>query len=128
MATRTSIITSLSGQDRVSDSRVVLNESITNRHSLDRVDITFADTPFTALVTDHAVIVNGAGGAVTVNLPAAADAENLVITIVATSIAGGNVTIDGSGAETIDGSATKVLSSAYTPARLFSNGTEWISV
>lgn len=75
----------------------------------------------------HEVILGDAsGGAFTVTLPAAADAENLSYTVRNIG-ASGDVTVDGDGAETIDGAASATVSPGDALV-VVSDGTEWWSV
>jgi len=122
------IITTIAATDRASESRVVINQNFADRHSLDITTVAFADTPYTVLSTDQLIVVNGAGGAITIQLPTAASFVNRSLYILAKSVAGGNVTIDGDSAETIDGASTKVLSAAYSSCRIVSDGSEWYSL
>ena len=75
---------------------------------------------------DRAVLVDddAAGGAVTVNLPAAVDSlgRELIVKKLGTT---GSVTIDPNEAETIDGASTNVLSAQNDVVELKSDGTEW---
>lgn len=90
------------------------------RHSFKSVS-----TAYTATVADEIVLADATVGAFTVTLPTAASAKGRILHIKATSIAGGNVTIDGNGAETIDGAATLVISTANRCVSLASDGTAW---
>ena len=87
--------------------------------------LTTATTTYTALVSDQLILADASGGGFTLTLPSAADAVQDQYTIKATSVAGGNVVVDGSGAETIDGAATKTLGSLYALLVLASDGTNW---
>ncbi len=122
------IITTIAGTDRKSESRAHLNDNFRDRHSLDITTVVFAASPYTVLDTDQLLVVNGAGGAITIALPAAAGFVNRSLYVLAKSVSGGNVTINPDGAETIDGASTKVLSAAYSSCRIVSAGTEWYSL
>lgn len=121
------IITTIAATDRASESREDINQNFADRHSLDVTAVAFADTPYTVLDTDQLIVVNGAGGAITVQLPTAASFVNRSLYVVAKSVAGGNVTIDGDASETINGATTKVLSAAYSGCRITSDGSEWFA-
>lgn len=89
---------------------------------------TNADSPYTVLVDDNGRVldVDASGGAVTINLPAAATAKNgFAVTVKKTDSSTNAVTIDGDGTETIDGTTTKVILSQYSALRVVCDGTEW---
>lgn len=82
-------------------------------------------TPYT--VGDEDVVLvddDTVGGAVTVNLPPAANNDGRC-RIVKKLGTGGNVTIDGNASEEIDGATTNVLSSQFDAIRILSDGTGW---
>lgn len=85
--------------------------------------ITNADTPYSVVATDHVILCNSSGGAVTINLPASTDGR--VILAKNTVAGGGGCTLDGSGAETIDGAATYALDVDYEAVILVGDGTGW---
>ena len=68
-------------------------------------------------------LVSTSGGAVTANLPPAAQVLGRIGFKL--TAAGNNLTIDGNGAETIDGATTLVLSTAGNTVVLESDGVEW---
>jgi hypothetical protein len=74
---------------------------------------------------DRIVLVDASGGAVTVTLPAAANADAAFYGVKAIDVTGGNVTVDGDGAETIDGAANVVLNVQYQSVFVISDGTQW---
>ena len=87
-------------------------------------------TSITVETTDHILGVKPttAGGEVTVNLPAAADAgEGYVLLI--KDVEGGagtnNIVVDASGSQTIDGSATFTIETNYAAANFFTDGSNW---
>jgi hypothetical protein len=72
------------------------------------------------------ILADATGGAITVTLPAVADAgEGAAYLVKKTDASGNAVTIDGSGAETIDGGATVALAAQNDFAEVFCDGTEW---
>ncbi len=75
--------------------------------------------------TDYTLLVDASGGAVTVTLPAANVSTGREINVKAIDVSGGNVTIDGAGAETIDGAATLVITVQYNSAALQCDGAAW---
>lgn len=97
-----------------------LNASITSK--------TFADTGYTLTASDYAVLVSAAGGATTINLPAAASASGYIYVVKKTDSSANAVTVDGSGSETIDGSTTYVLANQYSAVTIQSNGTAWFVI
>lgn len=121
------LITELQPTDRASESRVTLNENFAARHSFGFTPIDHTDSPYAVAADDQVIVANGAGGAITINLPAVASSESRSVVIVAKSVAGGNVTIDGASSETINGATTKVLSAAYASCRLSCDGSEWFA-
>jgi hypothetical protein len=80
---------------------------------------------YTATASDYTIICNNTGGAITINLPAAAGCSGRVYVIKKISGLFLNVTIDGNGSETIDGSTTRVLTSQNESVMIQSNGTSW---
>ena len=86
---------------------------------------TNADTPYTALDTDHTIICDAVAGVITVVLPTAASSTNRIYIIKKVDASVNAITIDGDGAETIDGAATQTLSNQYDSITVQSDGTEW---
>jgi len=89
---------------------------------------TFSDTPYAVLVDDdgRVIDVDASGGAVTIDLPAAATAKNgFSITIKKTDSSTNVVTIDASTTETIDGALTATLPFQYRTLKFVCDGTEW---
>lgn len=70
-------------------------------------------------------LVNAAGGAVSINLPAAATATGLIFSVKKIDASVNAVTLDPNGAETIDGAATLVLLTQWQSAQIQSNGSAW---
>lgn len=93
--------------------------------ALDRADIEFADSPYTVATGVDVVLADATGGAITVNLPPAANATNRVLRVKKIDASGNAVTVDGDGAETIDGAATQALAAQYDALTIFSDGTSW---
>lgn len=128
MATRITPLDSLVGSSRLSTDRTTLNGWLLQRTSMNGVSIDDTDSPFTPLPGDHFIIASGAAAAVNIALPPAADWEGHVLCVIATSVAGGNVTVTPDGAETINGAGVvTTLSSAYAKIKLYSNGTGWLT-
>lgn len=82
-------------------------------------------TTYTATIFDEVILADATVGAFTITLPTAASAKGKVLTIKATSVAGGNVTIDGNGSELIDGAATVVISTLNRSYVIACDGTGW---
>lgn len=77
---------------------------------------------------DYNLLVIGATGAVTVNLPSVAVLQPGRQYTVYKDAAAQTITIDGAGAETIDGAATTTLASgAIHSKRFISDGTQWFT-
>jgi hypothetical protein len=92
------------------------------------VSKTFANSPYTVAATDEVILVNASGGAVTVNLPAAASFSGRVLAIKKTDSSANVVTIDGNASETIEGALTRKLTFQYDRIQIASDGTNWFSL
>lgn len=95
---------------------------------LDNTSETLRTVAATTTMTqnDYVLLVIGATGAVTVNLPAVATVQPGRRYTVYKDAAAQTITIDPSGAETIDGGASTTLISGQVHAKSFvSNGTAW---
>lgn len=90
--------------------------------------ITTKTATYTATASDHTILCNNTGGAITINLPAAAGCSGRVYVIKKISGVLLNVTIDPNGAETIDGASTRVLTLQYETVMIQSNGTSWFII
>lgn len=77
---------------------------------------------------DSTVLVNAAGGAVLLSLPAAASASGRIHTVKKVDASGNAVTIDPAGAETIDGAATKAITVQWASLTFQSNGVAWFVI
>lgn len=80
---------------------------------------------YTLDYTYDIVLCNCAGGAITLNLPAAADSNGWEYTITKIDSTANSVTIDGNSSETIDGETTKVINFQYTSLTITCNGSGW---
>ena len=83
------------------------------------------DSPYTAGANDFHLRCSATGGAMTINLPAAANHTGRVYVIKKTDSSANTVTIDGNASETIDGAATLVLSLQWDTAILWCDGLNW---
>jgi hypothetical protein len=93
--------------------------------SLPIVTKAFADTGYTATITDYTILCNAVGGAITINLPTAVGITGRIYKFKKTDSSANVVTIDGNAAETIDGSATLVISTQYTSFEIQSDNANW---
>jgi hypothetical protein len=84
---------------------------------------------YTAKTTDHIILANTSGGAVTITLPAVADAAGLILIFIRTGAGANALTIDGDGAETINGAANNAdMDAQYDMLTLYCDGTEWFII
>jgi len=95
----------------------IINETIT---SIDNTD-----SPYTVLATDRTILADSSGGAITINLPAAASNTGRKIKIKKTNQSGALVTIDASGSETIDGELTANIWFANDKYEIVCDGSNW---
>ncbi len=84
----------------------------------------FGDSPYTASLNEM-VLCDCAGGAITVNLPAASGNGGRRIAIKKTDSTANAVTVDGNSAETIDGAVTQSIGEQYDSLTLICDGTNW---
>lgn len=75
--------------------------------------------------TYSTVLVDATGGAVTINLPAAASNSGVKFTVKKIDSSGNAVTIDGNASETIDGATTKTRSSQWDFYTIHCDGSAW---
>lgn len=75
--------------------------------------------------SDYLLLVNATAGAVTVNLPAAANSNGVYLIVKKTDASVNAVTVDANGAETIDGAATQVITAQYDAVTVFCDGSGW---
>lgn len=75
--------------------------------------------------TDSTILCDATSGAITFNLPSAAQGIRSIYHIKKIDASANTVTIDPNGAETIDGAATKVLSAQWQSVTIQSNGAAW---
>lgn len=87
----------------------------------------FADSPYSAALTDYYISINSSGGAVTVRLPNAPTTYRMFVVKDRTGNCGANnVTITTvGGVVLIDGSASYLLNTNYESATLVFNGTSY---
>lgn len=84
---------------------------------------------YTATVDDSVIVASSAGGAFTITLPAVANAEGMILTVIKDDAAANAVTLDGNGAETINGAATvATIDAQYDTITLYCDGTEWFII
>jgi hypothetical protein len=76
----------------------------------------------------EAYLVNASGGARTITLPFAKDANGQLVTVKKTDASANAVTVAAQSGETIDGSASTSLASQWARVTVISNGTAWFIV
>ncbi len=82
----------------------------------------------TPAADDYTLLVDASGGAVTVNLPAAASSAGRILVVKKIDAVANAVTLDGNGAETIDGAATVATSTQWVAFTIQCNGTAWFVI
>lgn len=87
--------------------------------------ITTISSNTTLTGSHYMVLVNAAGGPVTVTLPAAALNTGRLYVIKKTDLSSNLVTIDGNGSELIDGALTQILGTANEVIGLHCTGSSW---
>jgi hypothetical protein len=75
--------------------------------------------------TSILALADATAGAITIDLPPAADMAGKTVDIKKIDSSINSVTLDGDGAETIDGSLTQVLTAQYDEITVLSDGTAW---
>ena len=71
------------------------------------------------------ILCNAAGGAITVNLPAAVSNSDRIMFIKKTDSSTNAITIDANASETIDGDLTKLLNVQYEAIPIVCDGSNW---
>lgn len=90
-----------------------------------RRDITLTAGAYNLDTTYDEVLCNCAGGAITLNLPAAASSEGFSYTIKKIDSSANTVTIDPNAGETVDDQGTQVIAYQYTSITIVCDGSEW---
>ena len=75
--------------------------------------------------TSILALADAIAGAITIDLPPAADMSGKTVDIKKIDSSINSVTLDGDGSETIDGSLTQVLTTQYDEITVLSDGTAW---
>jgi len=88
----------------------------------------FGDSPYTVLASDCTILADATAGAITVNLPAAANNTGRVITVKKIDSSANEVTIDPNGAETLDGATTQSIGVQYTAYTMQCDGSNWFLI
>lgn len=78
--------------------------------------------------TDDVILADATGGAITLNLPAAASSTNRRLVVKKIDSSGNAVTLDGNAAETIDGAGTLALATQWAHTTIVCNGTAWFVI
>jgi len=86
---------------------------------------TYAANHTASTTLDDVILMNAAGGPLTLFLPAAASAQGKTFDIKKIDATGNSVTIQANGIETIDGSNTITLTTQYQSRSVFSDGVNW---
>ena len=122
----------LQGDDHLRLIKAVLQSSFPNSSKAFYIPATqaiaFGDTPYSVVAGDQGsvLLVDASGGAVTIDLIAAATAtDGYILGIKKIDSSANVVTVDGNGAETIDGAATLLLSDQYQSAILIVDASAW---
>lgn len=89
------------------------------------MSITTKTANYTATASDHTIICNNTGAAITVSLPAASGCSGRVYVIKKVSGASLNVVIDPNASENIDGANTKTLTLQYESIMIQCDGSNW---
>lgn len=117
-------ITDWASSDNGTAVKDTFNQNFAQRHWRDVTDIDSTDSPYTVVAGDELIRVDATAGAVTLDLPAAADASNRVIWVEAVNVTN-TVTLDPASAELINGAATKTIGTAGRLVTLFCDGADW---
>ncbi len=80
---------------------------------------------YTLTKDDKVILADATSGAITMSLPVAALAKNLMFDIKKVDSSSNTVTVDGDGSEEIDGAVTFDLLSEDETVRIICNGTAW---
>lgn len=92
------------------------------------VEVNIAGAAFTAAADSHVVVVDSDADGLTMTLQSAATVgEGFKMWIYLRTDGGGDLTVDGSGAETVLGTANQVLADAGDLLAIVSDGTNWIA-
>ena len=85
-------------------------------------------TTTTVANTDHTIFANAAGGAFSINLPAAGPNAGRLLAVVKVDSSGNAATLDGNASETINGATTLALTTQWERAMIQSDGSNWVRV
>jgi len=111
-----------SGDIGADDARDFIDSTVGTRY------VSSEDGAVTLDRDDDIIVCDGSVSGFTVTLPAASGYTHKVYTIIAEDVSGGNIVVDGDGAETINGAATQTLDAAYESITIACNGTEWFII
>lgn len=95
----------------------------------DIISIDDSDSPYTLDPSGPRtlLVADSQGGAITVNLPAAADVTGYDVTVKRAGTGTNAITLDGDGSEEIDGSTTNTdLDAQHDVLTITSDGTQWL--
>jgi len=91
----------------------------------DVTTIVFGQTPYTVLDTDRTILCDCTGGAIQVDLIAAASAPNRMLSVKKIDSSENAVTIDANSTEEIDGELTEVLATQFASVSLETDASDW---
>tara|TARA_R100000808_G_C2113053_1_gene126558 strand:+ start:201 stop:689 length:489 start_codon:yes stop_codon:yes gene_type:complete len=86
--------------------------------------VTNSESPYTVVMTDHVLLVNSSGGAVTINLPPTNEipGRELIIKDAGSSAASNNITINCNGSDGMQGQSSRDIFENKGFVQLISNG------
>ena len=112
----------------VSEGIVIGSDTLTTSASSGYANVRTVSSNYTATSSDYVILVNAAGGDITISLPSASTVTGKLYSIVKIDATGNTVTIDPSGSETISGSTTIPLSDQWGGVKIISDGSNWVIV
>ena len=108
----------------------ILTPGINNSLSAISEPTSSKSSSYTVTMADHkkTILVNAAGGSVTITLPASATVKNgFIVTIKKIDSSSNSVIIDGNSSETIDGALTKTINEQFGSFTVIADGTNFSS-
>jgi len=103
--------------------RDIISDSITSSAIyLSKTAISSGDSPYAVTDSDYTLYCNSAGGAITVDLPAATGSGRFLI-IKKIDSSNYSITVDGNASEVIDGETTQIITDQWTSIIIQDAGT-----
>lgn len=96
--------------------------------AVDKVTVTSVTTSYSAIPSDHVILVDTSGGNITITLPSATRIKGKVYRIKRVTGGGNSLTIATADAATIDGAASISLPDQWDVAALVTDGTNWFTL